>query len=253
MQLHVLGCNSDGNCYVIQNDEVAYILDAGVSHDKIIRAVKGNISKIRGVFLTHEHGDHAYAANVLSKMHIPIYASDGTLGRLHLKRHSNVREVKFDEFKEVMIRDKPVIGNELVCAMKVEHDAAGPLAFHLKIPGAGDVLYLTDAARYKYSYKKGFDLIIIECNYVDDDTLYEHYDNALAHRIINSHMSLDDTIFAIKNNMHSMTKVLLVHLSDKTADEKKMHYNVMYHANLMGVQVAKNGMVLPVKITDEWR
>ena len=44
------------NTYVVSNDKVAYIFDAGASLEKVIDVVKNK--EVLGVFITHAHFDH---------------------------------------------------------------------------------------------------------------------------------------------------------------------------------------------------
>ena len=55
MKLTVLNSNSRGNCYVLQNDTEALIIECGVRLSAVKKALNFNISKIRGVLISHEH------------------------------------------------------------------------------------------------------------------------------------------------------------------------------------------------------
>ena len=79
MKLKILGSSSEGNCYILENDKEALILEAGVSFGKVKKALDFNISKIVGVLVTHEHGDHAGHLQHFFNAGIPICASLGTL------------------------------------------------------------------------------------------------------------------------------------------------------------------------------
>ena len=67
-----LGSGSCGNCYYLATESDAIIIDCGVSS----RRLKKNfleyglkISKVRSVFVTHDHADHIKAAGKLSAGH----------------------------------------------------------------------------------------------------------------------------------------------------------------------------------------
>lgn len=45
----------NGNCYILENDTEALILDAGVRYKEILRALDYNVSKVAAVLLSHEH------------------------------------------------------------------------------------------------------------------------------------------------------------------------------------------------------
>lgn len=55
MKLKVLGSGSSGNCYILENDTEALIIEAGVPFMEVKKALDFNISKIQGVVISHEH------------------------------------------------------------------------------------------------------------------------------------------------------------------------------------------------------
>lgn len=57
MVLSVLGSSSSGNAYVLQNAGEALLIEAGINFKKVVTALEGNISKVVGCLITHEHGD----------------------------------------------------------------------------------------------------------------------------------------------------------------------------------------------------
>lgn len=55
MKLKVLGSSSSGNCYILENDAEALIIEAGVSFKEVKVALDFNIRKIQGVVVSHQH------------------------------------------------------------------------------------------------------------------------------------------------------------------------------------------------------
>ena len=55
MYLTCLGSSSNGNCYILQNEDEALILEAGMPFKEVKKALDFNISKVRGVCISHEH------------------------------------------------------------------------------------------------------------------------------------------------------------------------------------------------------
>lgn len=45
----------NGNCYILENDTEALILDAGVQYKDVLKALDYNVSKVTAVLLSHEH------------------------------------------------------------------------------------------------------------------------------------------------------------------------------------------------------
>lgn len=59
MKFRCLGSGSSGNCYILENDSEALIIEAGIPFMTVKKALDFNISKIVGVVVSHSHGDHA--------------------------------------------------------------------------------------------------------------------------------------------------------------------------------------------------
>lgn len=55
MFLKVLSSSSLGNCYIIENNDEAIIIEAGVNIKKIKENLNFNLDKIRGVIISHVH------------------------------------------------------------------------------------------------------------------------------------------------------------------------------------------------------
>ena len=47
--------SQNGNCYILENESEALILDAGVRYRDVLKALDYNISKVVGNLLSHEH------------------------------------------------------------------------------------------------------------------------------------------------------------------------------------------------------
>lgn len=56
MLLKVVGTGSSGNCYILENENEALILEAGCRMKSALKTIDYNVSKISGVLITHEHG-----------------------------------------------------------------------------------------------------------------------------------------------------------------------------------------------------
>ena len=44
-----------GNCYILENDTEALILDAGVRYKDVAKSLNYDFSKVSGILLSHEH------------------------------------------------------------------------------------------------------------------------------------------------------------------------------------------------------
>jgi phosphoribosyl 1,2-cyclic phosphodiesterase len=85
-----LNSGSNGNCYYVGNQHEAVLIDAGLTcretESRLSRSGL-DISKIKAIFISHEHSDHTRGAEVIArKYNIPIYLSPGSYkgGRFQL-------------------------------------------------------------------------------------------------------------------------------------------------------------------------
>ena len=86
MRLVPLGSGSTGNATLIELGGSAILVDAGLSARQLelrLDSVGVDPSSIAGIFLTHEHGDHARGAERFSKKNgVPVFCSVETLKAL---------------------------------------------------------------------------------------------------------------------------------------------------------------------------
>src|SRR6478752_2420893 len=99
MKLYVTSLNSgsNGNCYYVGNEDEAILVDAGISCREIevrMKRLELSMSKVKGIFISHEHTDHIRGVRVLSKKYnLPIYITQGTLVKaaINFENPLNVR------------------------------------------------------------------------------------------------------------------------------------------------------------------
>ena len=56
-----IGSGSSGNCHYVGYKDTNILIDAGLSGKRISKGLENidvDISKLRGIFVTHEHSDH---------------------------------------------------------------------------------------------------------------------------------------------------------------------------------------------------
>ena len=56
MLLKIIGSGSSGNGYILESENEALLLEAGVKVKDMKRSIEWNISKICGCLISHEHG-----------------------------------------------------------------------------------------------------------------------------------------------------------------------------------------------------
>ena len=92
MKITVLGSGSTGNAVLIVAGETRVLVDAGLSARETVRRlalVGEDATKLDGVIITHEHGDHAGGLRVLLKsLSCPVYISGQTREAYISERHN---------------------------------------------------------------------------------------------------------------------------------------------------------------------
>ncbi len=82
MKIAAIASGSNGNCYYLENDGEAVLIDAGISARQIAERMARlglPLSGVRGVFITHEHLDHIRGLDVLTRKYaLPVFMTRKT-------------------------------------------------------------------------------------------------------------------------------------------------------------------------------
>lgn len=239
MTLKVLGSSSSGNCYILQNDREALILDAGVRPQEVKRALGYDVAKVCGCLITHEHGDHAAYVDDILGMGIPVYASRGTIDAMRMRSARRPVAVKPGTMFHA--------GRFEVIAFRAKHDSAEPFGYYIRHAETGNVLFATDTYYLPCSFA-GLNNILLECNY--DRSLLEEsiregrVSPVVRNRTIQSHMSYENCIKTLKaNDLSAVNNIVLIHLSANNADPGMFRRGVKA-ATGKTVHVASAGMTI---------
>lgn len=217
MMLHILGSNSAGNCYILQNDQEALIIEAGIRVDRIKQAIGFKVSKVAGCLLTHEHLDHSAYINEVMAAGVNVYATKGTFSARGINGH--YRAIHIEKNRQVKI------GSFTILPFDVKHDAMEPVGFLISHPETGNILFVTDTYYVSYTFKDLHN-IIVEANYsqeIIDEKLREGASpKFLRDRVLQSHMSLDTCLGLLKaNDLSQVNNIVLIHLSDKNSHAER--------------------------------
>lgn len=189
MVLKVLGSGSSGNCYVLENDTEALIIESGVPLKEVKIALGFNIKKIVGVVASHSHKDHSGYVDQYRGI-CPIYKP-----------------------YEVVTPNEHM-GSFFIKAFPLVHDVEC-YGFYIQHPDIGTLIYASDTEYIKYRFKN-LNHILVEANYSND--LVER-DAVNREHILRGHMSLKTALdFISTNDNPALRNVVLLHLSDKNAD-----------------------------------
>ncbi len=175
---------------VIRGSQGAVLVDAGIPQRTLLqelRHVHIEPADLRGIIITHEHGDHTTSAiGIARRVGIPIMATAGTLQALQVPADiTTVRIIAQQGIELAGMRFEPIA---------VRHDAAEPVAVVVKHDDVAATIAtdlgswdeaLAQAARHSQ-------LIVIEANHEREKLSTSRYDHALKLRITSSHGHLDN-------------------------------------------------------------
>lgn len=222
MKLKVLGSGSSGNCYILENDTEALIIEAGVPFKDVKVALGFNVRKIIGVITSHSHGDHAKYIHEYAKAGIAVIAPWRT--------DNNIRGT---------------LGTFKVRSFELVHDVPC-YGFYIEHPQMGVLIYASDTEYIKWRFQN-INHILVEANYSDD-----LIDNEASNRehVLRGHMSLKTALdFISTNDNPALRNVVLIHLSDKNADSaeflRKTKETVKYGADCF---IAEKGLEVDLSL-----
>lgn len=217
MSLYIASLNSgsNGNCYYVGNSNEAVLVDVGISCrevEKRMARLQLSMTKIKAIFISHEHSDHIKGLEVLSKKYlIPVYITNATLNnsRLDLNR-TLVRSFK--------AYDPIIIGSLIIKAFPKFHDAADPYSFTIegndtRVGVMTDIGSVCDHVIQNFSQCQA---VFLEANYDDGMLTSGYYPYHLKQRIksdkghLSNHQALE---LFVKHKQEFMTHLILSHLS----------------------------------------
>ncbi len=215
IELCALASGSNGNCYYIGNEHDALLVDAGISAKQIMIRIQEaglDASKIRGIFITHEHTDHVSGVRVLSnKLRIPAWFSAGTFYTLRETERPALVEI-FEPGKSIGIKSFQVH------PFSKNHDAAEPVSFRVEHDGwqVGVFTDIGEACDRVISHLRQCHALFLETNY-DEKMLWEgSYPYVLKRRVASSHghLSNDQAFELLRDHAGpELVQVFLSHLS----------------------------------------
>lgn len=195
------GSGSSGNCTYIGDRVNGFLIDAGIDCDRVEKALLTNgigMNQVKGIFLTHDHGDHVrYAYNILRRhRHMKLYCTPKAFNGL-LRRHSISRRIKdYHEpiYKEFQVR----IGGFVLTPFEVMHDGTDNVGYFIEHGGMRFAL-ATDlgciSPRVDH-YMRQAQFIMIESNYDSEMLRVGSYPEYLKSRIRADNGHLDNEVSA---------------------------------------------------------
>lgn len=255
--LHSLGSGSKGNCFVLEEDGSALLLDAGFSAREVGRRAElagVPLERVCAIAVTHEHGDHASGAVQLARrLGVPVAASPGTWGALRGAEGLAHIPLRAGEPADV--------GGFRIAAAATNHDAAEPMALAVWGPSghrvglAHDLGRPTAAVRYLL---RELSALVIEANHDEVLLRTSEYPAAVRQRISGGggHLSNRAAAELIEELVHPhLGHIVLAHLSERCntpAEARATIEPVLRRAGYRGaLHVAGQNEVMRVEVRSE--
>lgn len=215
LTLCAIASGSNGNCYYIGNDNEAILIDAGISARQTINRLRLRSleqSRIKAIFISHEHADHTRGARVLgNRLKVPVYITSQTYSAMY----SNLRPVSPRFFVPGCELN---IGPFRVFPFPKRHDAAEPCSFRVVYKGYHTGIF-TDIGSACENVIRNLSMchvLFLESNY-DEKMLWNgNYPWPLKKRIASEygHLSNDQAYdLLLENSGSQLREVFLSHLS----------------------------------------
>ena len=207
IDVEVLATGSKGNCYLLTSGETRILLDCGISYKKILKLLDFKLPT--AVLVTHEHQDHAQAAEDFIKHGVDVYMTTGTAMALGLEENHRLHLIESGaNFK---------VGECVSFAFEIQHDAAEPVNFIVN-DGEDKILYVTDTSKISNKFD-GLTKILIETNYFENKLTDSQIDYTQKDRIIKNHLSVEKAINFLESTYLSECKeIYLIHISARHGD-----------------------------------
>ena len=228
VKVQAIASGSNGNCFLVESETDAIIIDAGISRKRIVDSLKNvPLSKVRGIFITHAHSDHISGLPVLKKyVDAPHFATAPCISSLYQLSSKDNTWSDLARTASCISQDKIMtIGNFKIITIKTQHDSPGTVGYRIHLPvenTAGvTVSVLTDTGllneREIWQLSRS-DIILLESNY--NKTLLKKSNRPyyLKERIKDYHLSNDytsDVLQSVKRSQSSsrIKGLILGHLS----------------------------------------
>jgi len=237
MQMTVVSTGSKGNCILLEHERRIIILDCGVPIKDIMEAVKFNTINIDACLVSHSHCDHSSSAKKLTEMFIEVVMPKQTAFDLNIPENSATLHLidTSDLYQQFTFGDWFVKGFEL------EHDVYNVGYIIYNRMAMQKIVYISDTGFIRHVIPDA-DILIVEANFIDDLLTENEDNNEQLIRIKKSHMGLSRLCsYVNKISKHWLKHIVLVHLSEKNADEQTMADEVAKVTSVHTI-IAKDGM-----------
>ncbi len=240
LRYSILASGSTGNSLYVESDEHSFLVDAGFSGKQMeafFQHIDRDISKLSGIFVTHEHSDHISGLEVLSRKHkLPVYISQKTLANSSLSIDQSL--IRYFKKDETVVIDQL----QIKCFSK-SHDAADPFSFMISSQNI-NVAVITDigyACKQVLHYFQQSHAVFLESNYCETMLANGDYPYNLKRRISSDegHLSNKQALELFLNyRTPQLSHLILSHLSKNNNTPQTVEGLFQSHAGNTKVIVA---------------
>ena len=218
-----LNSGSNGNCYYLENQNDAILVDAGITcreTEKRMSRLGLSMAKVRAIFVSHEHSDHIRGIPVIAKKYdLPVFITDGTLKKCGFNLERRLLKT-FKAHEAVQVGDLEII------AIPKFHDASDPHSFIVSCNGI-KVGVFTDIGIPCENVIRYFSVChaaFLEANYDEEMLENGRYPYHLKARIRggNGHLSNKQALELFCHYGTHMSHLLLAHLSRDNNDPDRV-------------------------------
>jgi len=230
--VYSLASSSKGNSVYVRIFDDEILIDAGISAKRVcdtLKEIGSDITKIKAIFVTHEHSDHVSGLEVLSKKyHIPIHLTQPSAD-VYLRTGKTPFTAQASVVHPLLFSEQ--IGRVTVRSFAVSHDSTACVGYDVTdgsdqhtVAIATDLGYISDEVA---DTLLGIENVVLESNHDENMLLCGPYPYDLKRRILSNkgHLSNEAASSFICRLADSGTKrILLAHLSqDNNLPELAYH------------------------------
>lgn len=249
-----LASGSSGNAFYCQGANGGLLIDTGITCKQVcdrLALLGKNISSIKGIFITHEHGDHVRGLDVLSrKFGIPVFMSNGTYKGLKFNLNPDLVRI-------VEHGDEVEVAGSIIKSFSKKHDAREPLSFTVDTSGK-KASFVTDAGIVCDNIKGAVaesDILVMEANHDIEMLQNGPYPYFLKNRVggDEGHLSNYDAALCVLQHADAKLKHLVLgHLSLNNNTEEKavetFKAMVSQRTDLAKVNICLSGRKRPTEL-----
>ncbi|MGI6350049.1 MAG: MBL fold metallo-hydrolase [Eubacteriaceae bacterium] len=243
MKFVSLSSGSSGNCYYIETKSTKLLIDAGISTRRIkneLAKLQVDVADLDGVCITHEHIDHVYGIDVLSRTYqIPIYANVLTARRIFENGHMKDTEQMCCFQKSFLIKDVKINSFEIF------HDAVCPVGYTIE-DGQTSISVLTDSGcitENMYQAIKKSKTVLLESNHDVEMLKTGPYPYLTKQRILSEvgHLSnVDAAQTAVRLVKDGVQNIIFGHVSSTNNCYELVYENALHYMRMYEIDVHKD-------------